>query len=205
MMPLMLVGGGGQCRSAIDVLESTRLFEILGIIESPGGPTDPVLSYQVLGTDDDLDRLLAQCPNFLITIGQIRSPLPRMLAFNRIHALGGSFPTAVSANAYVSPRGMVNVGSIVMHGAVVTTNATVGENCIINSLALIEHDATIGSHCHISTGARVNGGVIVGSGTFIGSGSIIHEGVTIGDNCVIAAGSLVRADVASGSIIRTER
>ena len=34
MKPIILIGGGGHCISCIDVIEMTKEFSILGIIDS---------------------------------------------------------------------------------------------------------------------------------------------------------------------------
>ena len=205
MNELILVGGGGHCRSVIDVVESANHFRIYGIIDAQAGQSRKVIGYPIIGTDEDLERYFNLGFRFLVAIGQIRTPDPRIMAFNRLHALGLDLATMISPNAYVSKRASIQAGTVVLHGAVVNAQATVGDNCIVNSLALIEHDAQIGAHCHISTGVRVNGGVKVEMGTFIGSGSIIHEGVHIGERCVISAGSVIKSDVPAGSIVRSVR
>ena len=186
MNELILVGGGGHCRSVIDVVESANHFRIYGIIDAQAGQSRKVIGYPIIGTDEDLERYFN-------------------LGFRFLVALGLDLATMISPNAYVSKRASIQAGTVVLHGAVVNAQATVGDNCIVNSLALIEHDAQIGAHCHISTGVRVNGGVKVEMGTFIGSGSIIHEGVHIGERCVISAGSVIKSDVPAGSIVRSVR
>ena len=48
MKPILLIGGGGHCRSCIDVIEAEGKYSIAGIVNQPGGNTDPVLGYEVL-------------------------------------------------------------------------------------------------------------------------------------------------------------
>ena len=66
-----------------------------------------------------------------------------------------------------------------MHQALINSNVTIGENCIINSKALIEHDCLVEDSCHISTASVLNGGVIVKEGTFFGSNATSKEGVKL--------------------------
>ena len=49
MKSLLLIGGGGHCRSCIDVIEAEGKYSIAGIVNQPGENTDPVLGYEVLG------------------------------------------------------------------------------------------------------------------------------------------------------------
>jgi len=192
---LVLIGGGGHCKSCIDVIRAEGRFDILGIVESPGyqlsGIQSQVSGYPVIGTDDDLPELAGKTDFFLITIGQISSPAARTRLFERVTALGGKFPVIVSPNAYVSPAALIGQGTIVMHHAVVNAEARVGMNCIINTGALVEHEAVAGDHCHISTYAIVNGQCTVGSRTFIGSRVVLGNNLTVADDTVISAGSVV--------------
>lgn len=202
MNELVLVGGGGHCRSCIDVIETGAAFRIAGIVQPAAAGTADVFGYRVIGSDNDLATLIDRFRNALITVGQIKSPDLRGRLFASVRALGAVLPVIVSPKAHVSPRAEVGAGTIVMHGAVVNAGARIGDNAIINSLALVEHDAAVGAHCHISTGARVNGGTVVGDGTFIGSGAVLKNGITVGARCVVSAGSVVLRDVPAGTLVR---
>ena len=202
MKTLLLIGGGGHCRSCIDVIESSQHYTIVGIVEREAATGAAVLAYPILGGDDDLPQLLEKYSAALITIGQIKSAESRVRLFERLKALGAELPSVVSSQAYVSRQASLAAGTVVMHGAIVNAYAVVGQNCIINSQALIEHDAVVETHCHISTGAKLNGNVYVESGCFIGSGVIVREGVRIGANSFIQAGSVVLSDVLAGTVYR---
>lgn len=172
---LLLIGGGGHCRSVIDVIEQENRFEIAGIIDKKELMGQEVLRYKIIGCDEDLDVLRAQYACALISVGQIKTPHIRMALFEKLNTLGYTLPSIISPLAYVSKHAKVGEGSIVMHHALINANANVGKNCIINSKALIEHDAIIEDYCHISTGAIVNGGACVKEGTFYGSNVTCKE------------------------------
>ena len=79
---LLLVGGGGHCRSVIDVLMTAHM-PIAGIIQGPEDALTPVLGYPSIGHDDDLPRLRKQFSNAIVTVGQIKNPasaLPKLRA-----------------------------------------------------------------------------------------------------------------------------
>ena len=42
---IILIGGGGHCKSCIDVIESTNDFSIAGIIDSKDKIGDSILGY----------------------------------------------------------------------------------------------------------------------------------------------------------------
>ena len=202
MQSILLIGGGGHCRSAIDVIESDGGYAISGIVQPCSDGNEPVLGYPVLGGDEDIPALLEQTPLALITVGQIRTPAVRQWLYDLLRQHGAVLPVIVSPRAHVSRHALVADGTLVMHGALVNACARVGVNCIVNSLALIEHDVFIGDHCHVSTGCRINGGVTVEAGCFIGSGAVLREGVRIGAGSVIGAGRVVDGDVVPGSLLK---
>lgn len=191
MKNIVLIGGGGHCKSVIDVIEQEGQFEIVGIVDKPELLGSNVLGYSVIGSDSDLDSLAKKYQYALITVGQIKSPLLRIRLFDLAISAGFTLPNIISPNAYVSKHAVIGRGVVVMHNAIVGANVSIEDNCIINSKALIEHDCSISEHCHVSTNATINGGVIVRPRCFIGSGVITKESITIGENSFIKAGSLV--------------
>ena len=202
MTPILLIGGGGHCRSCIDVIEAEGKYKIAGIVNQPGGNTDPVLGYKVLGDDWDLPELFKKYTIALITIGQVKSADLRVNLFSTLKEMGAQLPVIISPNAHVSKHTEIKEGTIVMHGVILNAGGSIGKNCIINTQALIEHDTKVESHCHISTGAKVNGSAFVGTESFVGSGSVIYESVQIGKKCIISAGSVVRKNLPAGTIFR---
>jgi sugar O-acyltransferase (sialic acid O-acetyltransferase NeuD family) len=201
MTGLLLIGGGGHCKAAIDVIEEEGRFTIAGIVERDDTDKAPVLGYPLVGTDGDLPDLVNTHRAAIVTIGQIKTPEPRIRAFNAAQAAGADLPVVVSPRAHVARSATLQDGTLVMHGAIVNADAAIGRNCIVNSLALVEHDARIGDHCHIATGARINGGVAIADGCFIGSGAIIINGVSIGAGSVVGAGCVVREDLPAASVV----
>lgn len=205
MSPLLLIGGGGHCRSCIDVVETTRRFRIAGIVDFNEVSHADRLGYPYLGSDDALPTLLKHYRAVLITVGQVKSPDIRIALFEKLLALGAEFPVIVSPLAHVSRHARVAPGTIVMHGAIINASASVGENCIINSQALVEHDSSVAAHCHLSTGAKLNGDVHVDVGSFIGSGAVVYHGVRIARRCIVGAGAVVAKNLTEGTTFRGAR
>lgn len=188
---IILIGGGGHCKSVIDVAESAG-YTILGIIDKPELVGTSVLNYKIIGVDGDIPHYVDKA-EFVITVGQIKSSALRRKLAQYVLESGGKFATIIASDAYVSKYASIGEGTVVMHKAVVNAGANVGTNCIINSMANIEHDVKVGDFCHVSTGVMVNGEVKIGNDVFVGSGSIIHQCVNIMANSVIPAGNVVRS------------
>nr|ADI18165.1 acetyltransferase (isoleucine patch superfamily) [uncultured delta proteobacterium HF0200_39N20] len=205
MNSLLLVGGGGHCRSCIDVIEAEGIYEIAGIVTPFEESVEQILGYEVLGDDEDLTELIKFHPNALITVGQITSADLRLSLFEQLQRLGFVLPTIVSPRAYVSKNVSLGIGTIVMHDALVNTGARIGNNCILNTKSLVEHDAIVEDHCHISTSSVINGGTIIREKTFIGSNTITKEYITVGKTSVIGGGLRVVSDVGENTFIKNNK
>lgn len=201
-LPILLLGAGGHARACIDVIEQNGQYAIMGLVGTVEEVGSSVLGYPVLGTDLDLPKLLESHAAGIVTIGQIKTPEPRIRLFEMLERHACTVPAIVSPNAYVSPHACVGPGSVVLHGAVINAGAMVGRNCIINSLALVEHDVKVGDHCHVATGARINSGVQIGDGSFVGSGCSICQGITVGRRCIIGMGLAVRRSCGDDAVVR---
>jgi len=195
MNEIILIGGGGHCKSVIDVIETQGKYKIAGVVDRVERIGGKVLGYKIIGTDGEIHTIARDYQYFLITIGQIHPNNLRFELFQKIKEAGGKLPAICSPLAYVSKHAEIGEGSIVMHYAMVNAGARVGKNCIINSRALVEHDSTVGNHSHIATGALINGECEVGSFSFVGSGTTLIQGKNIGDNVMIGAGSLLTKNV----------
>ena len=189
---IILIGGGGHCKSCIDVIEMQGLYNIAGIIDISTNIGNKVLGYTVIGSDNDLSKIAKTYKNFFITLGQIKDFSKRKSIFEHLVELNINIPSIVSPLAYVSKHALIGKGTIVMHSAIVNAEASVGENCIVNTRSLIEHDAFIGNHCHISTGAIVNGGVKIGDCSFYGSGAVSKEYIELPAESFVKANSIVK-------------
>ncbi len=188
---IILIGGGGHCKSCIDVIEQEGHFQIAGIVDLREKLHQKILGYKIFATDNDLPDLIKEYQYFFITLGQIKNPEKRIRIFQTLEESGVKLPVIISPLAYVSKHVEIGDGTIIMHHALINAGAKIGSNCIINNKALIEHDAIMGDHCHIATGAIINGGVKVGSGTFFGSNAVCKEYIEIGKNAVIGCGAKI--------------
>ncbi len=189
MRPLILIGGGGHCKSVIEVCRQLNR-PVKGILDLPRKAGTEVSGIPVIGTDDDIRNYTDTC-DFIITVGFIANPSTRISLYDRTLKAGGKLATIIAPSATVASDAMIGQGTVILSGACVNAGTKIGNNVIINTLSAIEHDVCVGSHSHISTGAMVNGDCHIGSATFIGSNATIINGVEIGNNIVVGAGSTV--------------
>lgn len=192
--PLILIGGGGHCKSVIEVAESAG-YEIKGILDMPDEVGKEVLpGHKVIGTDDEIPQYVEEC-DFVITVGFIKNPALRIKLYNKVKAAGGRLATIIASTAHVSKYAELGEGTVIMHQAFVNAGAKIGDNCIINTFVNIEHDAEVGNQCHISTGTMVNGECKIGENCFIGSQSVCANCIEIASDIIVGAGSVVRKSI----------
>ena len=193
MKPLILIGGGGHCKSVIEAAERAG-YTILGVLDVAENVGKNVLSYKIIGTDEDIPTYVDKA-EFVITVGFIKNPTIRIKLYNKVKEAGGKLATVIASTAHVSKYAEIGEGTVVLHQAFVNADAKVGCNVILNNFVNIEHDAVIGDQCHISTGAMVNGECKVGKNCFIGSQSVLANCITVGDDIIVGAGSFVRKSI----------
>ena len=192
--PLILIGGGGHCKSVIEVAESAG-YEIKGILDMPDEVGKEVLpGHKVIGIDDEIPQYVEEC-DFIITVGFIKNPALRIKLYNKVKAAGGRLATIIASTAHVSKYAELGEGTVIMHHAFVNAGAKIGDNCIINTFVNIEHDAEVGNQCHISTGTMVNGECKIGENCFIGSQSVCANCIEIASDIIVGAGSVVRKSI----------
>lgn len=192
---IILIGGGGHCKSCIEVIESTNEFEIAGIVDLKENVGKKILGYEIFAHDENLPELKRIYDFALITVGQIKNFQLRKTLFQNAQKIGFNFPTIKASTAYISNSATIGEGTIVMHHAFVNTNAKIGINNILNTKCIVEHDVNIGNHNHISTGTIVNGSVNIGHYNFIGSNSVIINDISINDLTTVGANSTINKNL----------
>jgi sugar O-acyltransferase (sialic acid O-acetyltransferase NeuD family) len=186
---IILFGAGGHALSVIDVIETTKKFKILFLIDNFDGFVE---NYQVYKEKKNLEYYKKYTKNVFISIGHIKNPAPRIKLFKELKEKKFIFPKIISPNAYVSRRTEIGDGTIIMHHALVNSNVKIGSNCIINSKALIEHGTEIESNCHVSTASIINGDCKIKKNSFIGSNSVVIQKTKIKQNSIIGAGKIIK-------------
>lgn len=193
MKPLILLGGGGHCKSVIEAARSS-FMPIAGIIDVLDKVGQDVMGVPIIGTEECLSSL-AKDYEFIVAVGFIKNPTLHNSLYQKILKCGGVPSRVIASTARVSRYARIGQGSVVLHGAYVNAGAVVGENAIINTKANIEHDSVIGNNSHISTCASINGGVHIGDSVFIGSQAVTVQGINICDKAIVGAGAVVCRDI----------
>lgn len=195
MKKIVLIGGGGHCKSCIEVINSLPQYLIYGVLDSTREVGSSIMGYPVLGDDLLIPQLIKEGYEFLITIGKLHTSSPRKKIFDTIKKSGGKLASVIASTAFVSYNATIGEGTIVMHGVIVNVDSVIGDNCIINTRAILEHDTNVGAHTHISTNVVLNGAVHIGSDCFIGSCSVVVHGISITDQVIVGANATVTSSI----------
>ncbi len=187
---IIIYGDGGHASSCIDLVESEKKFQIVGVVSNKKFKTFD--SYPVIGSDKELLNLKKITKNIIIGISFYKDLKKRKKIFSKLKILGFNMPTICSPLSYISKNVKIGEGSQIFHRVVINKNAVIESNCIVNNQSLIEHDVRIKQNTQISTSVTINGGCIIGQDVFIGSGSILRENLKIKNNSFIKMGSILK-------------
>lgn len=191
---IVLLGGGGHCKSVLDCLLSLKEYDRIGIVDR--NKSASVLGVAVIGTDDDLLELKEEgWTDAFITVGSIGTTSIRRKLYERIKSIGFVVPTIIAPSADIARGVTIKEGTFVGKRVVINTGSSIGFCAIINTAATIEHECTIGDFSHISSGDTLCGQVTVGANSHVGAGSIIRQGITVGRSSLIGIGSIVVKDI----------
>ena len=193
---ILLIGGGGHCRSVIDSILSLNAYDDIGIIDYVDSQ---VLGVPVIGNDNDIPRLKDEgWTDAFITVGSIGNTTLRRELFEMVMGIGLNTPSVIDPYAIVARGTNICKGVYIGKRAVINTGSRIGTGAIINTGSIIEHDCKVDEFSHISPGVTLCGQVYVGEDSHVGAGSVVRQQIKIGDNVLIGAGSVVVKDIPNG-------
>ncbi|MCM1122066.1 MAG: acetyltransferase [Eubacterium sp.] len=202
MEKIILLGFGGHAKSVIDCIERQGQYNIIGFLDKKERENVCYRGYEVIGDDDNLDRLYGQgIRNAFVTVGFLGQSSVRDCLYERLKQIGFHLPNIIDPTAVVAGDVMMGEGNFIGKLAMLNADAKIGNMCIINSGAKIEHECQIGDFSHISVGTVLCGQVTVGKRTFVGAGATLLQGIRIGDDSVIAAGITIRKNVQNQELV----
>lgn len=194
---ILLIGGGGHCKSVIDTILRNYNFDKIGIIDIKDNIGKNILGIPIIGSDEDIEYFYKkkQYKYAFITLGSIGNTKKREYLFNNILKYGFNIPNIIDSSALIGKEVILEKGIFIGKRTVVNSGSIIKKSAIINTGAIIEHDCNIGEFSHISPGAVICGGVKIGNCTHIGANSAIRQGLNIGSDNIVGIGSVVVSDI----------
>ncbi len=191
---VFIFGAGGHGRVVLDILKSTKKFNVVGFIDHDKNNVGNIIDgVKVIGSEEHLDDLIKNnITHGIVAVGdnQIRCQVADYLEQKGFLLINAIHPTATI-------NGNVSIGKnvVIAAGAVVCTHSTIENNVIINTGAIVEHENIIKNGTHIAPGAKLAGRVEIGQRVFLGIGSVVIQCLKIGDETIVGAGAVVLKDL----------
>lgn len=199
MRKLLLIGGGGHCKSVIDVLNENNYYDEIGILDYKNNLGKFIQGIKVVGTDEDLPILKSEgFSEAFITLGSIGNSKRRVELYNILKTLGYTLPKVKSRSSVISDSAYLEEGIFIGKNAVINVECKIGLCSIINTGSIIEHDCTIGKFCHVSPGAVICGQANIKDYSHIGANATIIQDIIVGQDVLIGAGSVIISNIEDG-------
>ncbi|WP_037088170.1 acetyltransferase [Neorhizobium vignae] len=151
-----------------------------------------------------ISRLPAKCSpseaTIIMAIGYHDLNRTRESMFHRLKSMGYQIETYIHPDAKIHTTIPLGEGSVVLPGALVEPEVTVGTNTMIWGNVTVAHHSHVAENCWIASGAVISGKVHVGRNTFVGVNATITNGLTVGEYCVIGGGALITKNSKPSSV-----
>ncbi|HSW34250.1 MAG TPA: acetyltransferase [Steroidobacteraceae bacterium] len=135
-----------------------------------------------------------------VAIGPMKNNSVRAERFLDLRQKGYRFANCISPHAVVSPDASIGENVVIGHLAVVSPWARIGDNVLIGTGSSVGHHCQVHDHAFLPVHVIMAGSVIVGERAFVGAGATIRDNVTIGEGSVISAGATILGDVEPNSV-----
>ena len=200
MKKIVIIGASGFATEVAWLIEEINLYklewEILGFVDDNFKKFPEFINgYKVLGDIDYINKL----PNdiyFVVGIGngKIREKVVKKIG-NRKYAI------LVHPNTKISTTNLIEEGTIICSGTILTVNIHIKKHCIINLDCTIGHGAILEDYTTVLPSTNISGNVKISKFSTLGTGVKIIQGITIGKNVMVGAGSVIIRDTENNCTI----
>lgn len=203
MKPIAIYGGGGLGKEILVLLRQINLvkkeWNILGIFDDNKKKGLLINNAEVLGGIEELNNWKEEI-NLVLAIGNsaIRKSICEKIANENI-----IYPVLIHPSVQIDDFQdiVIDEGSIIAAGNILTTNIRIGRHVILNLDCTVGHDVKIEDFVSIMPGCHISGEVSIGEGAYIGTGACIINSIKIKENSITGAGAVVIRDVPSEATV----
>lgn len=180
---IILQGGGQHARVVLDCMLSQGANVVALFDARRSGHLFGVLYRGAYDPEFEPDAAA------IIAIGD--NVIRKRVAEKTTHKFTNTIHSSVTFSRYA----VMGVGNMVLQGAIVQAQATIGNHVIINTGAQVDHDCVVGDYAHLAPGVILCGDVHIGEGAMVGAGATVIPGIKIGAWATVGAGAVVVADI----------
>jgi sugar O-acyltransferase (sialic acid O-acetyltransferase NeuD family) len=194
---LIILGAGGFGQEIVWAVRNMNAvcprYEVAGYCDDdPTKKGGVIYGTSILGSAEEVDKSLFQKPGFVCAIG---NNLKRALAVDRVLALGWKPVTVIDPSVIIAEGVVVEIGTYVGAGSILSPYAQIGKHVIINHHCSIGHNSVLEDFVQISPGGRVSGGCRIETRALLGSNAVVAPGRIIGRRATLGACSFAMTDV----------
>ena len=193
-MDTIIVGAGGHGRVVLDTLRTAGRYAPIGFLDAdPTLAGSKVAGLSVLGGINALPKLRQQKIKYaIVAIGDNHS---RQSYGRVLREHGFELISAVHPGAIVSSTASIGVNCLIAAGCVIGTDTNVADSVIVNTGAIVDHECVIEEAAHLCPGSMLAGRVRVGRQAFVGLGAKVIQCLGVGAHATVGAGAVVIRDV----------
>lgn len=183
---LLIVGAGGFGRM---VAEQAMLQYDCVFVDDGQPVAVDVCGIPVVGGLADLPELRKEYGLLVVGIGNNQF---RAQVYEKVKALGYTFPNITALSSYVSPYAKLGNGCVILQNVCVQNGAVVGNGVLLNAGAEVHCDAVVEDYVLIYANSVIRTGAKVGKYTRIGSNVTVCNSAVVPDGADIPDCTAVR-------------
>jgi len=187
---LLIIGAGGHGRVVSEAAELEGRWGNIMFLDDRED-VHIVLNHRIIGKIDEYKRFADKYKYAIVCMGDNEK---RLGLIKKLLKAGYEVPVIIHPKASVSRYSSIQEGSVILAGAVINTNASVGKGCIININASVDHDCVIEDGVHVCSGAVVRSMCRIGRLSYIGAGACVKSGTLLGQRFILEDNEVVEVD-----------
>jgi len=197
--PLLLVAASGLAREVLAVVRTHQLYDVVGFLDDDPARHGTVLDgVPVLGPLDAVRDHTE--PEILVCVGSGRG---REAVVARLTDLGVSplrYTTLVHPAVELPSTCEIGPGSIVLAGAVLTTDVTLGSHVVVMPHVTLTHDCVVQDFGTLCAGVSLGGWAVVGRAAYVGMNASVRERTHVGAGATLGMGAALVRDQPPGTV-----
>ncbi len=204
MKDLLLFPCNGNTREALGVVAAinkiTPTWNVVGYLDDNKELHDKMFhGIPVLG---DRSKLAEHSNAWVLAVpGRAQNFHLRKEIIQSLAVSPSRFATLIHPRAEIGPDCKVGVNVLVMSGALLTVNVSLGDHTMVMANTVISHDSLIGDYTLVGSSVTIAGSVSVGENCYLASGSRVRETVKLADCTLVGMGAVVLSPTESESVV----
>ncbi|WP_373020553.1 NeuD/PglB/VioB family sugar acetyltransferase [Thiomicrorhabdus sp.] len=176
MKKLLIIGAGGHGKAIAEAAQLSREYQVVGFLDDAFPELSESFSFPVLGKIENAAEFLGLVDTFFVAIG---NNALREKVTGAILSFGGQLVNVIHPAAFVSPSAQMGQGIAVMAGAIIGTEALIGDGVVVNVNASVDHHCELQEFSHLGVGVSLAGGVKIGRAAWLQAACCAGYGVCV--------------------------